>query len=127
MKLVWSTVFHKIYATKKKLHIDKLFLDGLLDEEKKRNMLKDLDVLIRVGSHSNVVKLVGICENPETLFIVVELHPATLKDVLLESRCLEHSSSTQQLICSLSETSMLEIAIGVARGMEHLTHKKVKY
>ncbi|PSN55853.1 hypothetical protein C0J52_02736 [Blattella germanica] len=112
--------------------------DGELPRDEKRMMLKDLDVLIRLGMHANITNLIGTCESPETLFVVVEHHPVTLKDILLESRCLEHSGApysvqtstsdmgrTRQKACSLPESQVLEAAIGVARAMDFLTSKKI--
>ncbi|KAJ9584978.1 hypothetical protein L9F63_020683, partial [Diploptera punctata] len=112
--------------------------DGDLPSEEKKSMLKDVGILIRLGSHTNIASLVGTCENPDTLFVVIEHHPASLKDVLLESRCLEHvvapfsvqtslsdTSRTRQRLCSLTETQALETAIGIARGMDYLTSKRI--
>ncbi|KDR15852.1 putative tyrosine-protein kinase Wsck isoform X2 [Zootermopsis nevadensis] len=112
--------------------------DGDLPPDKKRSMLRDLGVLIRLGTHENIASLVGTCENPDTLFVVVEHHPASLKDVLVESRCLERSIApysvqvsvsdvgrSKQRICSLSERQILEAAVGIARAMDYLTSKKI--
>lgn len=113
--------------------------DRELPPHEKRSMLQDLGVLIRLSGHVNVASLVGTCENPDTLFVVVEHHPATLKDVLIESRCLEHSvqpfsvqlpvsdARSQQRICSLAESQVLEAAVGIARAMDYLTSKKITH
>lgn len=109
--------------------------DGELLPDKKRSMLQDLRILIQLGTHENIASLVGTCENPDTLFVVVEHHPASLKDVLVESRCLEHSIApfqvsisdagrSRQRICSLAERQVLEAAVGIARAMDYLAHKK---
>ncbi|XP_069693188.1 putative inactive tyrosine-protein kinase Wsck [Periplaneta americana] len=108
--------------------------DGELPPEEKRSMLQDLGTLIRVGMHTNIISLVGTCENPDTLFVVVEHHPASLKDVLLESRSLEHSVTpfsvqtsvhSRRRVCSLAESHVLEVAVGIARAMDYLTTKKI--
>lgn len=114
--------------------------DGELPPAEKRSMLQDLGVLIRIGGHANVISLVGTCESPDTLFVVVEYHPASLKDVLIESRCLEHcatpfsvqvhvsdTSRSRQRICSLAESQILEAALGIAQGMEYLTSNKITH
>lgn len=91
-------------------------------------MLQDLDLLIRCDNHSNIVSLIGTCESLDTLYVVMEYHPATLKDMLLESRRLEHTVDTGEAetrFCSLSEKSLLLAVIGVAQGMQFLTSKKV--
>jgi len=114
--------------------------DGELPRDEKRSMLQDLGILIRLGTHANIASLVGTCENPDTLFVVVEHHPASLKDVLIESRCLEHSvppfsvqvsvsdaGHSRQRICSLAESQVLEAAVGIARAMDYLTSKKITH
>jgi len=62
--------------------------------------------------------------------VAIEHHPATLKDVLLESRILEHTPLEQQAqlsrFCSLSEHSILNTLRGVAEGMKFLENKNVR-
>lgn len=102
--------------------------DGQLTDVEKRVMLQDLDLLIRCDSHNNIISLIGTCESLDTLYVVMEYHPATLKDMLLESRRLEHTADTgesETRFCSLSEKSLLQAVIGVARGMQFLTSKKI--
>ena len=108
--------------------------DGELPPDEKRSMLKDLGTLIRLGMHDNIATLVGTCENPDTLYVVMEHHPASLKDILLESRCLapfsvqtsmSDTGRDRQRLCSLAEAQVLETAIGIARGMDYLTSKKI--
>jgi hypothetical protein len=114
--------------------------DGELTPAEKKSMLQDLGVLIRIGGHANVISLVGTCESPDTLFVVVEYHPASLKDVLIESRCLEHcatpfsvqvhisdTSRSRQRMCSLAESQILETALGIAQGMDYLTSNKITH
>lgn len=94
-------------------------------------MLQDLATLIKCGTenHSNVIRLIGTCESPETLCVVLEHHPATLKDILLESRTLERPSHDRNLstVCSLPQQAFLQIGIGVAQGMAHLANHKVMH
>lgn len=88
-------------------------------------MLENLDVLVRGGDHKNTLSLTGTCESQDTLYIVLEHHPATLKDILLQSRCLQHSEFSKSRFCSLSESTLLEFLIGVAQGMSFLASKRV--
>ncbi|KAG8235885.1 hypothetical protein J437_LFUL010115 [Ladona fulva] len=90
-------------------------------------MLEDFDKLIRTSPHTNVIGLIGTSEIPDALLVVLEYHPATLKDILLESRCLDQDglSHSKDKFCSLQESHLLEISIGVARGMDHLIQKKI--
>nr|CAD7590676.1 unnamed protein product [Timema genevievae] len=99
--------------------------DGELSRADKKLMLQELDVLIRIGSHNNVIHLVGVCENPDVLFVVFEYHPESLKNILLESRCLKYAAQVCPRMSTLTESQVIEIAVGTARGMAHLCHKKI--
>lgn len=82
-------------------------------------------MLVRGGDHKNTLSLTGTCESQDTLFIVLEHHPATLKDILLQSRCLQHGEYPKSRFSSHSESILLEFIIGVAHGMNYLASKKV--
>jgi Protein tyrosine and serine/threonine kinase len=101
-----------------------------MPKEDKRVMLQDLDTLVRPGTHRNLISLIGTCEHPDMLYVAIEHHPANLKDVLLESRILEHTPMEQQAqlsrFCSLSEHTVLNTLLGVAEGMKFLESKKVR-
>ncbi|XP_054280027.1 putative inactive tyrosine-protein kinase Wsck [Macrosteles quadrilineatus] len=99
--------------------------DGDLPSDDKRSMLENLDVLVRGGDHKNTLSLTGTCESQDTLYIVLEHHPATLKDILLQSRCLQHSEFSKSRFCSLSESTLLDFLIGVAQGMSFLASKRI--
>jgi hypothetical protein len=47
-------------------NVDLCFLcaDLRMSESQKRSVLQDLDLHIRMGSHVNLVHLIGICEEP---------------------------------------------------------------
>ncbi|XP_049953993.1 putative inactive tyrosine-protein kinase Wsck [Schistocerca serialis cubense] len=120
--VVKGTVQQRGFPVPVAIHaIDDVSLEGGL----RKNMLKDLDVLIRVGTNLNVVHLVGLCETPEMLFVVLEHHPASLKDILLESRQQQHLEKAQSRICSLPEQHILEVIVGIAHAMDHLTSRKI--
>ncbi|XP_071439053.1 putative inactive tyrosine-protein kinase Wsck [Hetaerina americana] len=92
-------------------------------------MLEDFDKVIRPSPHSNVIGLIGTSEIPEALLVVLEYHPATLKDILLESRVLDQVGVNQSRdrFCSLQESYLLEVCIGVANGMDQLFQKKITH
>ncbi|KAG8326120.1 hypothetical protein J6590_050451 [Homalodisca vitripennis] len=100
-------------------------LDSELATEDKRSMLEGLDILVRGGDHYNTLSLTGTCESQDTLYIVMEYHPATLKDVLLQSRCLQHGENPKSKFCSLSESAVFEFIVGIAQGMDFLASKKI--
>lgn len=105
--------------------------DGALSSTTKRSMLKELATLIDCGTanHANVIRLIGTCETPEILYVVLEHHPASLKDILLESRTLERPGQGFErdlsAVCSLPQQAFLQIGIGITQGMAHLASNKV--
>ncbi|XP_026482492.1 putative tyrosine-protein kinase Wsck [Ctenocephalides felis] len=96
--------------------------DGELDQSNKRSMLRDLDLLIRLGSHTNIDSLIGICETPDHLAVVLYHHLLTLKDALLLSR---NKNTKNQTFCNYKESQVLQFAVDVAWGMEYLTSKSI--
>ena len=85
-------------------------------------------LLIRCGVHPNVLQLIGLCEEKEALFIVLEDSTKSLKQVLLDSRALIHYpvfAEKNQRISTMEEETILEIMRGVAKGMEHLAKNRV--
>ncbi|KAJ8951927.1 hypothetical protein NQ318_013593 [Aromia moschata] len=91
-----------------------------MSHELKRAMLQDLDVLIKVGKHENLIGLIGTCETSQMVCIILEYVSMNLKDLLLGSR-----DSLPGRFSNMSEVQALDIAIQVARGMAHLESCKV--
>lgn len=60
--------------------------DGSLRASEKRHMLRDLDVCIKTGYMKYLASLVGNCETPDTLYVVLEAPPLVLKNRLLAAR-----------------------------------------
>jgi len=68
-------------------------LGKILEEEETQAMTQSLDLLIRCSNHVNLIQLIGLCEDKETIFAVVEEGTLTLKQVLLDSRSVQKSTS----------------------------------
>lgn len=100
-------------------------LDGQLAKERKREMLQDLNVLIKAGSHQNIISLIGTHETSDILYIVLEIEQNSLKNILLESRKIDQS--TTHRFCTLPETFIINTYIGIVQGMEYLNKKKVYF
>ena len=60
--------------------------DNSLRPSEKKHMLRDLDVCIKAGTMHYLAGLIGTCETPETLYVVLEMPPQTLKNRLLAAR-----------------------------------------
>jgi endothelial-specific receptor tyrosine kinase len=94
--------------------------DKKLSPEDKKNMLRDLDLLIRTGKHENIIALIGTCETTQILLVVLEYVSMNLKDLLLGSR-----DSLPGRFSNMTENQALDIAINVCKGMAHLESNKI--
>lgn len=89
--------------------------DGALKRTDKRHMLRELDVCIRAGSTRYLAGLVGTCETPDILYVVLELPPQILKTRLLAAR----SGDTFPV------DRILPIASSVAAALQYLASHKI--
>ncbi|XP_047033707.1 putative inactive tyrosine-protein kinase Wsck [Helicoverpa zea] len=96
--------------------------DRELERPDKKQMLQELDQLIKSSEHENVISLIGFCETNTTLFVVLEDSKHSLKDMLLQSR---HRDLQNNKFCLIPENRMLQYFIDIARGMEYLHSKKI--
>lgn len=96
--------------------------DKDMDKEGRRAMLRELDSLIKSNGHTNVIALVGICEIPEMLYVVLEYSKQTLKEVLLSSRQRDFHHNK---FSTLNETRIIQFATDIAKGMQYLASKKI--
>lgn len=94
--------------------------DRALAPGHKRDMLKELDLLIRAEKHSNILTLIGTSESTESVFVALEFPFVDLKHFLLESRAASGGRFSKLL-----ERQVFSILIGIAEGMEHLTAKRI--
>ena len=100
----------------------------ILERHEMHAMANDVELLTKTNGSENVIGLIGMCEEKEALFVVLEDSTTSLKQVLLDSRALVHYpayAEKNQRVSTLSEETLLEHAISVARGMEHLANKRV--
>ena len=93
-----------------------------------QTLTKDLDVAVKCGTYPNLVQLVGICEDKDTLFVALEDTDDCLKQILLDSRALVHHpvfAEKNSTIATVDEAAIFQYLIGVARGMNHLSNLRV--
>ncbi|KAG7208338.1 hypothetical protein KM043_014574 [Ampulex compressa] len=89
--------------------------DGLLRGSEKRHMLRELDVCIRASAMEYLAGLVGTCETSDTLYVVLELPPQTLKSRLLAARSGD----------IFPVDRILPIASCIAAALQHLENYKI--
>ena len=92
-------------------------------------LVQDIEIAAKCGKHFNVLQLIGMCEEKDSIFVVLEEGIKTLKQALLDSRALVHYPlyvEKNQTVSSISEEQIFQHLIGIANGMNHLSEQKVK-
>lgn len=89
--------------------------DQSLRASEKKNMLRELDVCIKAGTMKFLASLIGNCETPDTLYVVLEAPPSTLKNKLLAARSGEHFPTEK----------ILPIGASIAMGLSYLEAHKI--
>lgn len=107
-------VFRKAHGTT--TLVQQIYAPPSMDEKERKNMLSELDTMLRIRIHPHVAEFIGVYEDRDMLHIVIENSSSTLRGMLLRSR-----QQTDGYVCSLSETHLLDIAFGITQGMIHLS------
>lgn len=94
--------------------------DRRLTNDQKLNMLKDMDAIIKAGKHPHILEFIGTCENIDTVSVIFENSPLTLKEFLIGSRIPSTDKFTTML-----ESQAINFAIDIAKGLDHLHSKKI--
>ena len=81
--------------------------------EDPEKLFKDLDELIRLDTHENVLKLIGRLEDQGAMLFAVEYGGIPLKSLLLQYRQAEDKPN-------VTPYSLLLCAMNIAEGMFHL-------
>ncbi len=96
----------------------------ILEDREMRSLAKDLEVVVRYGNHENLIQLIGLCEEKDTIFVVIEQAWPTLKQALLDSRALIHHpvyAEKNRRFSTIREDIVLSMMLGVAKAMDHLS------
>ncbi|XP_076260933.1 tyrosine-protein kinase Wsck isoform X1 [Rhynchophorus ferrugineus] len=94
--------------------------DKKMNQDTKKSMLQELDLLIKTGKNENILNLIGTSETREMVVVVMEYASMNLKDFLLGSR--DHLNGK---FSNMTEYQAFEIAIGICRGMAHLHNANI--
>nr|XP_054764447.1 angiopoietin-1 receptor-like [Lytechinus pictus] len=110
----------------------KTLKDGASDADRK-DFMGELEIMCKVGTHSNIVNLIGACEHQGILYVATEYaRYGNLLNFLRSSRTIEAdspfpSSPTSRfkvnVSTSLTSEQLLGFAADVALGMQHLAQK----
>ncbi|XP_019638403.1 PREDICTED: hepatocyte growth factor receptor-like [Branchiostoma belcheri] len=98
----------------------KTLRDSASDSDKK-DLLGELEILVTVGRHDNIISLVGACTKGGPLMIVVEYAPNGCLKAWLKTNSVEANSEYQnQPVPVLDLEQLIQFGINVAAGMSHL-------
>ncbi|XP_078348198.1 fibroblast growth factor receptor 4-like [Oculina patagonica] len=98
-----------------------------MDQQQRLALIKELETLIHVDRHPNIVSLVGACTFEEPLCVIIEfVSDGSLDKLLRISRVqAQKDDATYANIWSrLTERELLRIASDIASGMRHLESKQ---
>ncbi|KAI8487975.1 transmembrane receptor protein tyrosine kinase [Branchiostoma belcheri] len=100
-------------------------LKASAEEKDKEDLIGELDILVTVGRHDNIISLVGACTVEGPLTLVVEYAPnGCLKDWLRNNRPKELNRSDNRNLATsgilLPMEQLITFGIDIANGMSHL-------
>ncbi|XP_038062348.1 fibroblast growth factor receptor 3-like [Patiria miniata] len=97
------------------------------DRHAKNELVAELQVMKTVGSHPNVVKLLGYCAEKDPVYVIVEyLAKGDLKEVLMEFREKDPGASYSNLpgVSKSLARTLVKFARDVANGMAYISSQK---
>jgi len=98
-------------------------------ESELTDFLEELETMKLLKKHPNVVRLLGYSSKEDSLFMAMEYLPGgDLQDFLRHARTCnpyENVSEVEQRKSLISEKDMMNFAINIAAGMNHLANNKI--
>jgi len=125
-------LIHSLVFTLIEHHSRTLFFlmiqEGHTDSEM-MDLVSEMEMMKMIGSHINIINLLGCCTQDGPLYVIVEFAPhGNLRDFLRKHR---PSSGYEPAIgyCkdknTLTQKDLVSFAYQVARGMEYLASRRV--
>lgn len=88
------------------------------------HLLNDLDDVLRIMPHSNVLRFIGVCQTPDWLYVVFEGTRGSLKKRLLDERTLYAQDAGR--FTATSEEFVLRSLYNVAEALEYICKQSVR-
>ncbi|XP_068761952.1 fibroblast growth factor receptor 4-like [Montipora capricornis] len=96
-------------------------------QRERMSLIRELETLIHVGRHPNIVSLVGACTFEEPICVVIEFVSGGSLDRILKASHVKNPNPNtvyNNIWSRLNERELLNIASDVANGMKHLEGKQ---
>ncbi|XP_038066558.1 tyrosine-protein kinase receptor Tie-1-like [Patiria miniata] len=85
-------------------------------ENDRQNFMEEFRTLTKVGRHPNVVSILGACQHEDILYVALEFMPnGDLRTYLRNARSLGDDDQS-----TVSPEKLIQFALDVAKGMQHL-------
>ncbi|XP_073943281.1 tyrosine kinase receptor Cad96Ca isoform X2 [Choristoneura fumiferana] len=95
-------------------------------EKEKSDLVQELIVMKNLGTHPNVVRLIGCCTEKEPTLVIMEfVSLGKLQQFLRDSRAERHYGNTHAGSQFLTSRDLTHFAFQVARGMDFLSSKGI--
>lgn len=103
----------------------KMLKEGHSDEEVKV-LVGEMEVMKMIGTHKNIINLLGCCSQDGPLYVIVEYAThGNLRDFLRKHRPNSYIDNQQEKEKqSLTQKDLVSFAYQIARGMEYLASRK---
>ncbi|KAI8519331.1 regulation of mast cell degranulation [Branchiostoma belcheri] len=133
-KAIGSGAFGKVYKARVTENTGSTRLPGVVaikrlkdnaTSQQKADFLEEIEHMVEVGSHPNILKLYGCCTLEQPIYMVVEyMQHGDLLGFLRRCKQQFHFSKNDVDSCKFDEKNMYQVARQVARGMEYLAGLK---
>jgi fibroblast growth factor receptor 2 len=103
----------------------KMLKEGHTDEDVK-DLVCEMEVMKMIGTHINIINLLGCCCQDGPLFVLVEFAPhGNLRDFLRKHRPNAYADAeNEKEKQTLTQKDLVSFAYQIARGMEYLASRK---
>ncbi|CAH3162251.1 unnamed protein product [Pocillopora meandrina] len=92
-------------------------------ERERKDLINELQIMVTVGDHPNVVSLIGACTKSGSILVIVRLAPNGCLLNQLKNRENPYEDDTERQV-GFTRVDKVRIARDVACGMSHLASKK---
>lgn len=103
----------------------KMLKEGHTDEDVK-DLVCEMEVMKMIGTHVNIINLLGCCSQDGPLYVIVEYAPhGNLRDFLRKHRPNAYTDTPHEKEKqALTQKDLVSFAYQIARGMEYLASRK---
>jgi fibroblast growth factor receptor 2 len=123
-KVVMADAHDLVKNSQKTVVAVKMLKEGHTDEDVK-DLVCEMEVMKMIGTHINIINLLGCCSQDGPLYVIVEFAPhGNLRDFLRKHRPSSYTDEKEKEKQTLTQKDLVSFAYQVARGMQYLASRK---